>query len=210
MEPLRPLAVAAIVPVLNEVDAIGDVVGGLLAAGVGRVLVIDVGSTDGTAEVAQGAGAAVILERRRGYGRAMMTGIAALPETVEIVLFFDGDGSDRPDLVPTVLAPILDGSADFAMGSRTCGDREPGSLGFTQIIAARLAGGLMRVAYGARFSDMSPFRAMRRDVLAGLDMREETFGWNLEMQMKVAAAGLRIVEGTKAWPSAMLPTNPPR
>ena len=181
------------VPVLNEQAAIGDVVRELLAEGVGTVIVVDGGSADGTA-AARAAGAEVVVEPRRGYGRAMMTGIAHLPPAVEIVLFFDGDGTDRTALVPQILAPVRDGTADFAIGSRLSGARERGSLGAAQIVAGRLAGVMIRCLYGARFTDMSPFRAIRRDVLARLDMREETFGWNLEMQMKVAAAGLRIVE----------------
>jgi len=185
--------IGAVVPVLNEQAAIGDVVRELLAEGVGTVIVVDGGSADGTA-AARAAGAEVVVEPRRGYGRAMMTGIAHLPPAVEIVLFFDGDGTDRTALVPQILAPVRDGTADFAIGSRLSGARERGSLGAAQIVAGRLAGVMIRCLYGARFTDMSPFRAIRRDVLTRLEMREETFGWNLEMQMKVAAAGLRIVE----------------
>ncbi|MFZ4808788.1 MAG: glycosyltransferase family 2 protein [Hyphomicrobiaceae bacterium] len=186
--------VGAVVPVLNEQAAIGDVVRELLAEGVGTVIVVDGGSADGTAAVARAAGAEVVVEPRRGYGRAMMAGLAHLPPAVEIVLFFDGDGSDRTALVPQILAPVRTGTADFSIGSRLSGARERGSLGAAQIVAGRLAGVLIRGLYGARFTDMSPFRAIRRDVLTRLEMREETFGWNLEMQMKVAAAGLRIVE----------------
>jgi hypothetical protein len=134
------------------------------------------------------------VEGRRGYGRALMTGVEALPADIAVVLFFDGDGTDRADLVPLVLAPIIGGTADFAMGSRLHGKRELGSLGLTQIVAGHLAGLLIRLFYGVRFTDMSPFRALRRDTLAGLGMQEATFGWNLEMQMRVAALGLRVVE----------------
>ena len=111
-----------------------------------------------------------------------------------IVLFIDGDGSDRPEMIPAVLAPIERNEADFVLGSRLLGEREPGSLAPAQIVAGHLAGLLIRGLYGVRFTDMSPFRAIRRDVLEGLGMREETFGWNLEMQMRVAARHLRIVE----------------
>jgi glycosyltransferase involved in cell wall biosynthesis len=183
-----------VVPVLDEAEAIEDVVTSLLAHGADIVVVVDGDSQDDTVLRAQSVGARVVIERRRGYGRAMMTGISALPESVDIVLFFDGDGSDRPELVPLVLAPIRDGTADFAMGSRLVGDREPGALGTAQIVAGHLAGLLIRLFYGVRFTDMSPFRALRRDALDGLGMREATFGWNLEMQMRVAAAGLRVVE----------------
>jgi GT2 family glycosyltransferase len=115
------------------------------------------------------------------------------PES-SIVLFIDGDGSDRPDMIPDLLAPIEQDNADFVLGSRLRGGREPGSLSATQIMAGHLAGHLIRLRYGVRFTDMSPFRAIRRDALERLGMREESFGWNLEMQMRAAAAGLRIVE----------------
>ena len=186
--------IAAVVPVLDEEVAIAAVVEGLLANGVDQVVVVDGNSRDATAARAAAAGATVIVERRRGYGRAMMTGVAALGHDNTVVLFFDGDGSDRTDLVPRVLEPILTGAADFSIGSRLAGEREPGSLGLAQIVAGHLSGLLIRLFYGARFTDMSPFRALRRDTLAALAMSEETFGWNLEMQMRVAAAGLRCVE----------------
>ena len=124
----------------------------------------------------------------------MLAGLAALAPASTIVLFIDGDGSDRPEMIPAVLAPIEDGLADFVLGSRLRGERVPGSLGASQIVAGHLAGWLIQLRYGVRFTDMSPFRAIRRDALAGLNMHEETFGWNLEMQMRVAAAGLRVTE----------------
>ena len=111
-----------------------------------------------------------------------------------IVLFIDGDGSDRPEMIPALLAPIEQGNADFVLGTRLLGKREPGSLTPAQIVAGRLAGLLIRILYGVRFTDMSPFRAIRRDALDQLAMREETFGWNLEMQMRVAAARWRAME----------------
>jgi glycosyltransferase involved in cell wall biosynthesis len=197
MEPVtanqRP-RVAAIVPVINEEAAIGGVVAGLQANGVDLVIVVDGQSKDATAARAQRSGATVIVEGRRGYGRALMTGVEALPPDVNVVLFFDGDGTDRTDLVPQVLAPIINGTADFAMGSRLHGEREPGSLGLAQVVAGHLSGLLIRLFYGTHFTDMSPFRALRRDTLASLGMQEATFGWNLEMQMRVAAKGLRVVE----------------
>jgi glycosyltransferase involved in cell wall biosynthesis len=186
--------VSAIVPCLDEETAIGPCVAALLAHGVGEVIVVDGGSSDRTAEHARAAGARVVIERRRGYGRAMMAGIAAMSPLARTVLFIDGDGSDRPEMVPDVLAPIEQGTADFVLGSRLRGPRDPGSLAPAQIVAGHLAGLLIRLRYGARFTDMSPFRAVRRDALEGLNMHEETFGWNLEMQMRAAAAGLRIVE----------------
>jgi len=186
--------VSAIIPCLDEEDAIGPCVAAVLAHGVGEVVVVDGQSADRTAERAAAAGAKVVTESARGYGQAMLSGLAALSPMSTIVLFIDGDGSDRPELIPDVLAPIEDGRADFVLGSRVRGDREPGSLGASQIVAGHLAGLLIRLLYGVRFTDMSPFRAIRRDVLDRLGMAEKTFGWNLEMQMRVAAAGLRVVE----------------
>jgi glycosyltransferase involved in cell wall biosynthesis len=186
--------VTAIIPCLDEEEAIGPCVAALLAQGVGEVIVVDGRSKDRTAENARDAGARIVLEARRGYGRALMSGIAAISRDTRVVLFIDGDGSDRTDLVPEVLAPIEQGRADFVLGSRIRGEREPGSMEPAQIISGKLAGWLIRALYGARFTDMSPFRAIRRDCLERLGMREETFGWNLEMQMRVAAKGLRIAE----------------
>jgi glycosyltransferase involved in cell wall biosynthesis len=186
--------VTAIIPCLDEEEAIGPCVAAVLGQGIGEVIVVDGGSRDRTAERASAAGARVVVEPRRGYGQAMMAGIAALPPTTAIVLFIDGDGSDRLEMIPAVLGPIERGSADFVLGSRLLGEREPGSLAPAQIVAGHLAGLLIRALYGARFTDMSPFRAIRRDTLAGLGMREATFGWNLEMQMRVAAAGRRAME----------------
>jgi glycosyltransferase involved in cell wall biosynthesis len=187
-------AVSVVIPCLDEEAAIGACVAAVRAHGVGEVIVVDGGSADRTAERAAQAGARVVVERRRGYGRAMRAGIAALSPGAAAVLFIDGDGSDRPEMVPAVLAPIERGEAEFVLGSRLRGPREPGSLAPAQIVAGYLAGLLIGLRYGTRFTDMSPFRAIRRETLESLCMREETFGWNLEMQMRAAAAGVRIVE----------------
>ena len=192
--PLDRSAVSVVIPCLDEEEAIGPCVAAVRAHGVGEVIVVDGGSSDRTAERAVEAGARVIVERRRGYGRAMQTGIAAISPGTAVVLFIDGDGSDRTDMIPAVLAPIERGEAEFVLGSRLRGSREPGSLAPAQIVAGYLAGLLIRLRYRVRFTDMSPFRAIRRDALDGLGMGEETFGWNLEMQMRAAAAGLRLVE----------------
>ncbi|HYF08087.1 MAG TPA: glycosyltransferase family 2 protein, partial [Acetobacteraceae bacterium] len=174
--------------------AIGPVVAAVRAQGVATVIVVDGGSRDATASRAREAGATVVVEARRGYGRAVQAGIAALPQDAEIVLFLDGDGSDPPERIPDVLAPILAGRASFVHGTRVRGEREPGALSPQQVAAARVAGILLRLFYGARFTDMSPFRAIRRDALDRLGMREETYGWNLEMLMRVAAARLPAEE----------------
>jgi glycosyltransferase involved in cell wall biosynthesis len=186
--------VGVIIPCLNEEEAIGPCVAAVLATGVGEVIVVDGQSSDHTGERAVAAGAKVVVEPTRGYGQAMLSGLAHLAPTSTIVLFIDGDGSDRPEMVPALVEPIASGRADFVLGSRLRGKREPQSLSTSQIIAGHLAGLLIRLLYGVRFTDMSPFRAIRRDALDRLGMAETTFGWNLEMQMRVAAAGLRTLE----------------
>lgn len=193
MEPVTS-AVAAIIPCLDEEAAIGQVVAAVRAQGIATVIVVDGGSRDATAQRARDAGARVVAEPRRGYGRAVQSGIAALPAETAIVLFLDGDGSDPPERIPDVLAPILEGRADFVHGTRIKGEREPGALSPQQVAAGRIAHVLLRLFYGARFSDMSPFRAIRRPALERLGMREETYGWNLEMLMRVAAARIPAAE----------------
>ena len=191
----RRRSVSAIIPCLDEEDAIGPCVAAVLAHGVGEVIVVDGQSTDRTAERAAAAGAKVIIEPARGYGQAMLSGLAALAPTSTIVLFMDGDGSDRPDMIPAVL-----GSDRGAVAPTSCSGRVSevnvilAVSATSQIVAGHLAGLLLRLLYGVRFTDMSPFRAIRRDVLDRLGMAETTFGWNLEMQMRVAAAGLRALE----------------
>jgi glycosyltransferase involved in cell wall biosynthesis len=189
-----PTAVTAIIPCLDEEAAIGPVVNAIARYALREIIVVDVGSQDRTVERARAAGAKVVIEPRRGYGRAMRACIGAASLESSILLFLDGDGSDRTEMIADVLAPIERDTADFVMGSRIQGQREPGSLAAAQIAAGFLAGQLIRARYGVRFTDMSPFRAIRRSVFDHLGMREETFGWNLEMQMRVAAAGLRVVE----------------
>ncbi len=192
--PQGEMIVAVVVPCLEEDQAIGGVVGEILAQQVDEVVVVDNGSTDRTAERARAAGARVASQPQRGYGRACAAGLAAVRADADIVCFMDGDGSDVPDYLRAVVGPIASGEADFVMGSRLRGRREPGSMTPQQIVAGWLAGLLLRSAYRVRFTDMSPFRAMRFDRLKSLGMAEQTYGWNLEMQMRVAAAGLRVRE----------------
>lgn len=192
--PAGPRFVSVVIPCLNEGEAIGDVVREVLAVGVDEVIVVDNGSTDDTAAKAEAAGARLVRQTQRGYGRACAGGLAAIDERSQIVCFLDGDGSDVPSFMPAVVGPIVAGEADFVMGSRLRGKREPGSMTPQQIVAGAIAGRLMRLAYGVRYTDMSPFRAATVEQLRALDMREMTFGWNLEMQMKAAAAGLRVRE----------------
>jgi hypothetical protein len=130
----------------------------------------------------------------RGYGRACAAGLAAVRPGTDIVCYLDGDGSDVPAFLPAIIGPIARHEADFVMGSRLRGRREAGSMTPQQIIAGWLAGRLLRLTYGVRFTDMSPLRAMRVETMTSLGMTEKTYGWNLEMQMRAAAAGLRCLE----------------
>jgi len=188
------VSIAVIIPCLDEEEAIAAVVTAVRAQGTVDVIVVDGGSRDRTVERAMGAGARVVVEPHRGYGRAVQAGIAALPEDTDLVVFIDGDGSDRPEFIPDLVAPIRDGHAVFVHGSRIRGEREPDSLSAPQVVAGHVAGLLLRLIYGVRFTDMSPFRAIRRDVLQRLGMRDRTYGWNLEMLMRVAAARLPYEE----------------
>lgn len=186
--------VSVVIPCLNEEDAIPAVVADVLAQGVDEVIVVDNGSTDATAACATTAGARVAREPRRGYGRACAAGVATVRPDADIICFLDGDGSDVAAFMPAVIGPLARREADFVMGSRLRGTREGGSMTPQQLVAGHLAGLMMRLVYGVRFTDMSPFRAMRARELRALGMREQTYGWNLEMQMRVAAARLRILE----------------
>lgn len=192
--PVNRARVSVVIPALNEEDPIAGVVRAVPRALADEVIVVDNGSTDHTSEQAREAGARVVAEPRRGYGRACRAGVRAVGADCEIVVFLDGDGSDCPELMERLVQPITAGTFDFVIGSRTRGEREKGSMNFQQVFAGRIAGLLLRLLYGVRYTDMCPFRAIRREALERLGMREETYGWNLEMQMRAARAGLRILE----------------
>ena len=181
-----------VIPTLNEEASIADVVRGIPRDLIDRVIVADGGSKDATAARARTAGAEVI-DAGAGYGRACLAGALAA-QGAEIVVFMDGDGADDPRAIEQLIAPIRAGRCDFVIGSRTRGEREPGSIAWHQRAAGILAGWAMRLVCGTRYSDMCAFRAIRRDALLDLGMREPTYGWNIEMQMRAAQAGLRILE----------------
>jgi glycosyltransferase involved in cell wall biosynthesis len=189
----RSPIVSAIIPCLDEETAIGRVVAAV-KQNVSEVVVVDGGSRDCTTDRAKAAGARVIVETRRGYGRAIQAGIAAVRGDAEILVFLDGDGSDPVEFIPDLVSPIVAGRAIFVLGSRVRGSRESGSLAAPQLLAAYVGRLLLHLVYGANFTDLSPFRAIRRDELRCLSMRENTYGWNLEMLMRVAAAGLPSLE----------------
>jgi glycosyltransferase involved in cell wall biosynthesis len=189
-----PPVVSVIIPCLDEEEAIGQVVTAALSQNVSEVIVVDGGSRDRTVERAEAAGARAIVEPRRGYGRAIQAGIAAVRDDADILVFLDGDGSDPAEFISDLVSPISAGQAVFVLGSRVRGLRENGSLAPQQLVAAYLGKLLLRLAYGASFTDLSPFRAIRRNELSRLGMKEETYGWNLEMLMRVAAARLPALE----------------
>jgi glycosyltransferase involved in cell wall biosynthesis len=183
--------VTVVIPTLNESESIGAVVSELRQYGVQNVTVADGGSQDGTQRIAREAGAQVI-DAGRGYGRACLAGATAA--TTPFIVFMDGDGADDPANLPRLLDPIRQGAYDFAIGSRARGQREAGSMSIHQLLAGRVIGAGIRLLYGVAYTDMCVFRAIRRDTLLALDMREMTYGWNLEMQMRAAQTRLRILE----------------
>jgi glycosyltransferase involved in cell wall biosynthesis len=191
---LPRLRISVVIPALNEEDTIADVVSSVAAQHVDEIIVADNGSTDGTSQQAQHAGARVVKEPQLGYGLACRAGVNAVSAETEIVVFLDGDGSECPELMCRLVDPIVAGTHDFVVGSRTRGNRERGSMNTQQLLAGQIAGFLMGLLYGVRSTDMCSFRAIRRVTLEQLGMREQTYGWNLEMQMRAAQARLRILE----------------
>ena len=184
--------IAVVIPTLDEEVSIGEVVRRIPRDLVSRVIVADGGSSDATAARARAAGADVIAAGV-GYGRACLAAARAA-EGCAIVVFMDGDGADDPLALERLIAPIRAGRQDFVIGSRTRGRRESGSMAWHQLAAGALSGLAIRLTYGVRYTDMCAFRAIRREALLSLGMREMTYGWNIEMQMRAAAAGLRILE----------------
>jgi glycosyltransferase involved in cell wall biosynthesis len=202
-----------IIPVRNEAASIGLVIDEIPRELVSEIVVVDNGSTDDTGRVAALHGARVVREEEKGYGAACLKGLASVspgggagtsssgaPGTVpppggaEIVVILDGDHSDYPGDLPLIIGPILEGRSDLVIGSRVLGNPEKGSLQWNQRFGNALACSLIRRLYGFRFTDMGPFRAIRRTTLEALGMRDRNFGWNAEMQVKAIAQGFRIVE----------------
>jgi glycosyltransferase involved in cell wall biosynthesis len=183
--------ISVIIPTFNEAEAIAGVIREIPRDVVREVIVADGGSTDGTRKIAVSAGARVV-EAGRGYGRACQAGADAAEGSV--LVFLDGDGADRGDLLALIAGPVLAGTYDFVLASRTRGQRDPGAMLWHQVLAGRAAGWGIGKLYGVRYTDMCAYRAIRRDTLRMLVMREMTYGWNIEMQMKAARAGLRIKE----------------
>jgi glycosyltransferase involved in cell wall biosynthesis len=186
------LNVTLIIPALNEAACIGPLLAELPAGLVHELLVVDNGSTDDTANVARRAGAQVVVASRRGYGYACAAGVAAA--SGDVLAFMDGDGSFIPGELAALLAPLLDGSADLVLGTRMCGGMAAGAMPWHQRFGNQLIARLMHRLYGLRLTDLGPFRVIDRDLLNTLAMREMTYGWPVEMIVKAARHGARIVE----------------
>jgi glycosyltransferase involved in cell wall biosynthesis len=189
----QSVRVSVIIPTHNEAQAIGRVLADLPPGITSEVIVVDSNSSDGTPEIAAEMGARVVKEPRRGYGRACLTGLANA-NNPDVVVFLDGDYSDRPSELPILLAPIIEGRADITVGSRLGVSRNSGVLPWHQSFGNHLAAALIRLLYDVKITDLGPFRAGRANVLRALGLEEATYGWAVEMILKGALAGFRIVE----------------
>ncbi len=193
----NPPVVKVIIPALNEEKSIGKVIADIPKSLVTEIIVVDNGSTDRTLEEIRRQGATALEEPRKGYGYACLKGmehVANSAEKADIIVFIDGDYSDYPEDMPHVVAPIFEGNADLVIGSRALGNREKFSMTFPQIFGNWLATTLLRWLYGVHFTDLGPFRAIRYEALMLLEMRDKTYGWTVEMQLKAAKKGLKCTE----------------
>lgn len=187
--------ITVIIPAFNEEKSIGKVVSDIPRDLIEHVIVVNNNSNDNTVEVAKSAGAIVLDEPRRGYGWACLKGIEKSRELkTDIVVFMDGDYSDYPEEIVKVIAPILEDNHDMVIGSRVLGKREKGSLTPQQVFGNRLATKLIRLFYGARFTDLGPFRAIKSDALEQLKMADKTYGWTIEMQIKASKEKMKFCE----------------
>lgn len=187
------LNISVIIPALNEQDSIGLVIKDIPRDIVHEIIVVDNGSTDKTAEVAQAAGVRVVRECTRGYGMACLAGIAHA-DHADIIVFLDGDYSDYPEEMKKILVPIINKEADIVIGSRMGGSSSARALLPQAYWGNRLATWLIKKIYHYRFTDLGPFRSIRYDALQKLDMQDKNFGWTIEMQVKAVLQGLRIKE----------------
>ena len=187
------MRVSVIIPTHNEAQAIGRVLADLPSNVASEIIVVDSNSNDGTPEIAEKLGARVIQEHRWGYGRACLTGLAAA-NSPDVIVFLDGDYSDRPSELPVLLAPIIEGLADITLGSRLRGRKSVRALPRHQVFGNRLAACLIRLLYGLDITDLGPFRAGRAETLRALALEETTYGWAVEMILKGALAGYRVIE----------------
>jgi glycosyltransferase involved in cell wall biosynthesis len=194
-EKMSKPVISVIIPAFNEEKSIGKVIDAISKELVKHIIVVSNTSTDNTVRVAENAGAIVLQENRKGYGWACLLGIEKANELkTDIVVFLDGDFSDFPEEIPQVIAPILEKDVDLVIGSRVLGKREKGSLTPQQIFGNWLATKLMRLFYGAKFTDLGPFRAMKMESLNELGMADKTYGWTIEMQIKAVKKKMKYIE----------------
>jgi glycosyltransferase involved in cell wall biosynthesis len=185
---------ALIIPALNEAEAIGELLRQIPRELFCRVIVVDNGSRDATASVARAAGAEVIVEPRRGYGRACLAGLGALQPETSAVVFMDADLSDDPRDLPRLMRRFEEGRLDLVIGSRVLGNSEPGSLTPLQRFGNWLATHLIRRLWGVAYTDLGPLRMISREALGRMDLADPDFGWNVEMQAKAASLRLKVAE----------------
>ncbi|GAB2595021.1 glycosyltransferase family 2 protein [Spirosoma areae] len=194
---MKQPVIVVIIPAFNEENSVGRVVGEIPTGLAQEIIVVNNNSNDQTAVEAARAGATVLQEPVQGYGRACLRGIAyaqQIQPAPDIVVFLDADYSDFPAEMPTLIAPILSQTADLVIGSRALGNRQRGSMTPQQVFGNWLATSLLRWLYGVRFTDLGPFRAIRFDTLLALNMRDQTYGWTVEMQLKAAKLGFSSTE----------------
>lgn len=194
-----PFTVDVIIPARDEAETIASVVRAVPRALVRHIVVADNGSRDGTAARAREAGALTVREESPGYGAACLAALASLPDDGDAVVFLVADGSDDPAELDRVLAPLRESRADMVIGTRMRGHIEPGAMPLFQRVGNHVASVGLTLRFGHRVTDMGPFRAIRRDALRALAMRDRTWGWTLEMQVKAARQGLRVVEVPVSW-----------
>lgn len=189
--------VKVIIPAFNEQNGVGNVINDIPSGIVDEVIVVNNASTDETEHVAREAGATVLKEEIKGYGRACLTGIRYVSEqddVTDIIVFIDADYSDYPEEIVALIKPIIEENVDMVIGSRALGSRESSSMTPQQIFGNKLATFLLKLFYGANFTDLGPFRAIKYDKLIGLDMQDKTYGWTVEMQLKAAKKGYTFKE----------------
>lgn len=186
--------VSLIIPALNEEKSIGSVLQAIPKNLVGEIIVVDNGSTDRTVEIARQAGARVVSEKTKGYGAACLAGIASISKDCQIVAFVDADFSDFPEDLSDILSPIVNGNAEMVIGTRTTIAESKKSLTPQQRYGNWLATTLVKLFFGQTYTDLGPFRAIRRDALEKLKMTDRNFGWTIEMQIKAAQKKLKVAE----------------
>ena len=184
--------IGVVIPAFNETRAIGQVIADI-PDWVDKIVVADNGSTDNTADVARAAGAQVVQEPERGYGAACLRGLQEL-NTMDIIVFLDGDYSDFPQEMDRLVGPNINGEAQMVIGSRVRGNAQKGALTPQQIFGNWLACRLIALIWGVKFTDLGPFRAISRKALDAMDMQDRNYGWTVEMQIKAARSGLATLE----------------